>query len=276
MSTYLFIASASACLVLSTYILAGQEIRLTAITWFAFFCTLLIYNFHKESTLLVRVSLSPKVVLKQFEKISSLTKAMIAIAVAGIIYTALFLQVKTLLFFFILAVITIAYSIPFLKIRGTKKRLREIVIVKITTLAFIWSFTTVTLPLLESGLNIFTASSVLIFIQRFLFMYAICIPFEIRDIEQEKTRGNMTLPQLIGVNVSKLLGVLMLLLFIVLACFQFGASNPLAIALSLSATVAAFLLLFSYERRSDYYFRIFVDGTMQLQFLLLILFKYFA
>ncbi len=277
LSTYLFIASASACLVWTTYMLTGQKLQLTAISILVFFSTLLIYNFHKVSTLLVRISFSPNVVLKQFEKISSLTKVMIAISVVGILVSAFFLATKTLLFLLPIAAITFAYSVPVLKVRGTKKRLREIVIIKVTTLALIWSLTTATLPMLDRGLNIFTASSVLIFAERFLFMFAICIPFEIRDMKQEKLRGNLTLPQVVGEQTSKTGGIILLLLFAVLVYFQFGNAMQQSIAfpLYLSAFVASILILFSNESRSNYYFRIFIDGTMQLQFLLLILFRNF-
>ena len=54
------------------------------------------------------------------------------------------------------------------------------------------------------------------------------------------------------------------------------ASSVTALILLIAAGVAAFLILFSDQHRSKYYFRIFVDGTMQLQFILLILFKSFA
>jgi 4-hydroxybenzoate polyprenyltransferase len=275
--TYLFIAGASASMVFVTYILTGQKLELTAISGVAFFSTLLIYNFHKVSTLLVKISLSPKAMLQQFEKISFLTKMMIAISAAGILFSAWFLQPKTLLFFIPIAIITLAYSVPVINIRGTKRRLREILLVKVTTLAFTWSLTTATMPLLDAGFNIFSVSSVMIFSERFLFMFAICIPFEIRDLTQEKTRGNVTLPQLIGVQTSKMMGLLLLFLFVILVYFQFRNSmqHDVLIPLYLSAIVAGLLIFFSSENKSNYYFRIFVDGTMHLQFLLLILFSNF-
>src|SRR4051812_45505978 len=91
LATYLFIATASACLVSVTYILAGQKLQLSAITFAVFFSTLFIYNFHKVSTLLVRISFSPAIVLKQFESISSLTKTMILISITGLAASSLFL-----------------------------------------------------------------------------------------------------------------------------------------------------------------------------------------
>jgi hypothetical protein len=277
LATYLFIASASVSLILVTYIQTGQILKVTAISAVAFFSTLLVYNFHKVSTLLVKISFSPKIIHRQFEKISPLTKTMIAISVTGIAASALFLKPATLLIFFLIAIITLAYSVPVVRIKGTRKRLREIVIAKITTLAFIWSLSTVTLPMLDAGLNIYSASSVMTFAERFLFMFAICIPFEIRDMTQERIRGNLTLPQFVGLKSSKILGLVMLVLFCVLVYFHDG--NPMqssdANALYLSAFIAGLLIFFSHEKRSSYYFRVFVDGTMQLQFLLLILFRNF-
>ena len=202
------------------------------------------------------------------------------ISLIGIIISGLFIQPKTLLCFIPLALITLAYSVPVLKVKGKKKRLREIFLVKITTLALVWSFTTVTLPMIDNGIDLFTKSSVALFIQRFLFMFAICIPFEIRDMEQEKKWSNTTLPIYIGVKGSKLIGLLSLLIFIILVYLQFGKSldemnNNFALPLYCSAVAASLLIIFSSQHRSKYYCRIFVDGTMQLQFILLLLFSTF-
>jgi len=205
---------------------------------------------------------------------------MIVIALAGLLFSATWVEPKILFTLFPIALITLAYSVPVILLRGKKKRLREIFLVKITTLSLIWCLATVTLPMIENGTTLFSLSSLLIFIERFLFMFAICVPFEIRDMEQEKIRGNITLPQRIGIKMCKVTGLVAILIFMILVCVQFGISTThsthlFALPLCASGIVAAFLILFSDQHRSKYYFRIFVDGTMQLQFILLLLFNTF-
>jgi len=75
---------------------------------------------------------------------------MTGISIAGIIVTAWFVPLKIVILFFPLALVTFAYSIPLLKVKDKKKRLREIFLIKITTVALVWSFATVTFPLVES------------------------------------------------------------------------------------------------------------------------------
>jgi 4-hydroxybenzoate polyprenyltransferase len=278
LGTYLFIASASACLVLTTYLLTGEELRITGLTALVFFSTILIYNFHKVSSLFTLFPFSPATFFKQFNKVSASTKLFLILASIGVLVSSLFVHVRALLVLLPLAIITIAYSLPVISYRGSRKRLREIFIVKITTLSLIWCISTVTLPLIDKGITIFTLPSLFIFVERFLFMFAICIPFEIRDMEQEKKWGVITLPQRIGVKQCKILGLFALLIFMSLVYIQFGNSNGelmnVILPMFLTAIVTGCLVWYADQRRSKYYFRIFVDGTMQLQFILLILFKY--
>jgi len=278
LATYLFIASASGCLVLSTFFITGSRQHIIPLTGFVFFSTLLIYNFHKVSTDFGEKVFSISFFIQQLKKITGSTKTMMVIAMFGLLLTAPFLKFKTFLLFLPLAMLTYAYTIPVLSTGNKKKRLREIFLAKITTLALVWSFSTVTIPLEDNGFDLFSASALSLFTQRFLFMFAICVPFEIRDMEQEKKWGNTTLPLLLGESKSKTIGIIALLLFSLLVYFEFSSRQltTVALPLYLSAVVAALLILFSDRRRSQYYFRLFVDGTIQLQFILLLLFSLLA
>jgi len=276
LSTYLFIASAAACFVLTTFLLTNRPVHINAVTLLVFFSTLLIYNFHRVSALFSNFVFSFPNLFIRLKKFPLSTKIMSITGIAGILCSSWFLSITTLLTLVPVALITFAYSVPVVKVKGKRKRLREVFIVKITSLSLVWCLSTVTLPMIDSGISITSHSSLAIFAERFLFMFAICVPFEIRDIEVEKKWCNVTLPILIGVNRSKQIGLLALLIFIMLVYFQFGSSaehiNAFVIPQFISALVAGLLLVFSTWHRNNYYFRIFVDGTMQLQFILLILF----
>jgi 4-hydroxybenzoate polyprenyltransferase len=118
----------------------------------------------------------------------------------------------------------------------------------------------------------------LLFFERFLFIYAITIPFEIRDRQKEQAIGNRTIPLLYGVKKSKMLGYVLLILFCILClireCIYDHASEDIIkhfAALALSALTAALLIYKTNDNRSRWYYKFLIDGTMIEQFLLLIL-----
>ena len=191
LSTYLFIASAAACLVLETTILLTGKLQFTATSMLVFFSTILIYNFHRVSALFSDRFFSLPAFLDRSKKIPLSIKIMTGIALAGILISVTFVNIKTMFIILPLALLTFAYSVPLMKVKGEIKRLRELFLVKITTLAFVWSIATVTLPMVDSGINALSESAIAIFTERFLFMFAICVPFEIRDLDQEIGRAHV-------------------------------------------------------------------------------------
>jgi len=275
LNTYVFIASAGACMVLATYLQLGAVHIPVAVTVFVFFSTMLIYNFHKVSDSFGHPVFSIQYILRQLKKIPRSTGLLVIISTIGLLISALFIHIKTLLMFLPLGIITYAYAIPLLQVKQKRKRLREIFLAKISTLALVWAFSTVMVPLYDSGHNPFSSSSLIIFAERFLFVFAICVPFEIRDMEQERKWGNTTLPLLLGETLSKLIGCAALMIFSLLV-YREQLPVQVALPLYISALVAILLILFSTRQRSQYYFRVYVDGTMQLQFLVLLLFKLFS
>ncbi len=78
-------------------------------------------------------------------------------------------------------------------------------IFKILTLTFVWMAVTSVLPVAASGRAMFTPACLLYYCLRWVLMIAICLPFDIRDMHQDKQRGNNTLPVLIGAKYSFLL-----------------------------------------------------------------------
>src|SRR5258708_21742157 len=113
-----------------------------------------------------------------------------------------------------------AYTLPVLRFKGKRKRLREISYLKIITVAMMWSLLTVILPMQEYSFHIASKLAVIIFIERFLFVYSITIPFEIRDMKQELRYGVRTIPVIHGIKTSKRLGYVLLLLFSAVALYH--------------------------------------------------------
>lgn len=92
-----------------------------------------------------------------------------------------------------------------------KVAIRNVRGVKVYVVALVWALCTVILPVVESG-DTFGFSVFLEVIRRMLFVLAITIPFEIRDLNLDQP-GLFTIPQQLGVRGAKLLGYCFLLLF---------------------------------------------------------------
>ena len=169
--------------------------------------------------------------------------------------------------------VTLAYSFPIFRIRNTRRRFREVYLVKVSLIGFVWSVSTVLLPALDPPAG--TMATTLLFIERWLFVMAITVPFEIRDMEQEERWGNMTLPVALGVKRSKVVALVMLAVYEALLFAHFllppGLSAGLAAALALSALPAAWLVHRTNSSLANFYYKFYVDGTMMLQYLFVIL-----
>jgi hypothetical protein len=97
-------------------------------------------------------------------------------------------------------------------------------------------------------------------VQLFLLIIALCIPFEIRDLQYDAPQLK-TLPQLIGIHRTKLLGVALCVVYLVMEIVQFGfATNIMAVSTYLIVPLIALCILFSDVFKSDYYASFFVEA----------------
>ena len=93
------------------------------------------------------------------------------------------------------------------------------------------------------------------FVQRFLILIAITIPFDIRDVNSD-FKSLKTLPQLFGVKNVKILGTGLLVLFII-----FGLWNNFFLKTDvLIAIITGILLWFSSESKNRYYTSFWVES----------------
>jgi 4-hydroxybenzoate polyprenyltransferase len=187
-------------------------------------------------------------------------------------------NIKSLLMLLVPAsIISVWYStkisckIPWLKYQ----RLRNFPFIKIFCIAFVWVIMTVFFPLLASD-NITDLNEVIWFAaERFLFLVAITLPFDIRDMEQDKQIGLKTIPIHIGVKRTKRIAYLLLLFFITSLISRNwllqGDITTMNVMLILSAVATAFIISFSHEKRSELFFSVIVESTMVLQLLMVLL-----
>jgi hypothetical protein len=168
------------------------------------------------------------------------------------------------------AFITFFYAIPLFKIGKLHISFRNFPAIKIFSIAIAWAGVTVLFPLLEAGYH-FNYDVYLEFFQRILILIAYTIPFDIRDVYFDD-KELKTIPQLVGVQKSKILGTVLLLLFVLISLFK---NSYFEKEVSSDIVIAIITILFlwnSTAKKSRYYTSFFVEAIPIIWFLILLVF----
>jgi hypothetical protein len=237
-------------------------INKNTIPFFALFATLVSYN-------LIRFYRIDKIHKLAAHWIRSNKIGLILLLFIGLfILTILLFKIKfedlLLLTPFLLA--TLFYVIPFSK---KKKNLRSIASLKLFLIAFTWAGITVLFPLAHHDIN-FSTHIWVIFIQRFLIIIAITIPFDIRDVDIDIPEIK-TLPQTIGIKNSKYVGSIALLLFFVMDFFHDSYDENTRIVTFTISVLSLLLLVFANKDQNKYYSSFWVEGVPIFWYLLFFL-----
>jgi 4-hydroxybenzoate polyprenyltransferase len=170
------------------------------------------------------------------------------------------------------ALLTFLYSAPKIDHPFTVW-LRRIAVGKTIFLAFAWMHVTTLLPLLV--VNELSIQHILFAINRLFFIYAICIVFDRRDVEQDREAGIKSLVTYLSLKgVDRLFWAsLFLVLLTSIVLYQWFSVIELTMMM-----VPSLLMGLLYERSkqsgSDYFYYFLLDGLMALSSPLLILAKF--
>lgn len=219
----------------------------TALWFFVFFGSITGYNFVKYARI---AGLHHR----------SLTNSLRSIQIFSFLSFAVFLYVAFMLSYKVWGVtlcfglLTVFYAVPLLK----NKNLRNLSGLKIFVVAVVWSGLTVWVPLVSVNSEI-DLTQWITFVQRILFVVVLILPFEIRDLPYDK-KELKTLPQKIGVNNTKWLGCVLLLVLLFLEFFKQPAAVAHLLSLLPTLLLTSGLLLFATSKRSRYYASFWVEG----------------
>jgi hypothetical protein len=145
-----------------------------------------------------------------------------------------------------------------------QRRLRDHGWIKIVTLTMVWTIATTMLPMLYHGLTVFAYPLELMI--RAVFMFTLCVAFDVRDMQTDLRANIYTVPNIIGVRQSYRLMSYALVAFVLLSAFQyFRTSNELRLSIN-GVTALATAVCIHYSRRfaSDRYYLGAIDGMMLL------------
>ena len=165
------------------------------------------------------------------------------------------------------AFITLFYVVPLFKVGKVEVSFRNFPSIKIFSIAIAWAGITVFFPLYEVDYE-FTSNVYIEFVQRTLLLVAITIPFDIRDVNADP-KSLKTLPQVFGVNTSKIIGYVLLLLVVFLGYFN---KSNVGLDVWLVAFISGLFLVFSSSEKPRYYTSLWVEAVPILWFVLIVLF----
>ncbi|MGV8815022.1 MAG: hypothetical protein ACOH2D_13040 [Gelidibacter sp.] len=172
------------------------------------------------------------------------------------------LQPETLMYIGVFGVVTFLYTIPLLPKRffiDEQRNLREIGGLKVYVIGLVWGGVTVLLPILDSNQS-FDWDVWITAIQRFVLVMMLMLPFEIRDLQYDSLKLS-TIPQKIGIKNTKIMGVLLGMVFLFLEFFK-AELNQKLIVLTFAVTLITLLfILFANRKRSGYYSSFWVESV---------------
>ncbi|GLU43808.1 hypothetical protein [Allomuricauda sp. NBRC 101325] len=242
-----FYLDASIHVALSVLAMAGVTFHLLGtfsdlnLLGFIFFSVIVCYNFIKygvEAYKYIIVSNAYHKVIQVFSFISFVFA----------LYFLMQLKQEIWLATIILGILSALYAVPLLP---KAKNLRNLAGLKVYIVAFVWAGFTVLLPVIDAELPLYWDFWVS-FLQRFLLVLVLIIPFEIRDMQWDD-KGLRTLPQVLGVANTQKLGMGLTVLFFLLT-FLKDEVHPLELEFRLVLCVVLILVLLAKRKIYTKYF----------------------
>ncbi len=264
----IFIALSGVALTFASQVQLGLDLQIYNYVCVIFFGILLEYNLHKLYA-----------VIKNNEEIKNekyswaknnkyIYFSILIIASIFLIYFFINLKLNIIVYLIPFAILNLLYSLPIFK----RIKIRKIPLIKIFLIAFVWTFVTVNIPFIYSEVRLSNAIY-LLFLERFIFIIAITIPFDIRDIQQDKINGVKTIPYFLGENKSYLLSNILIIIFSIITTIHYLIYLNYYILFSFIITTIITLIFLNSKsiRKNKYFYYGYLDGSMFLFGLLVVL-----
>jgi 4-hydroxybenzoate polyprenyltransferase len=264
----IFISICAVAFCMETNILLGLPFNNISFYCFVFGATLAQYNLHY---LVKSIAVKDSHRLAWSQRHKQLHLVLLVAGILLILFSFFSFHLKHFIILASLGGISFLYSFPFLPF-GEKKRIKDYGLLKILTITFLWTVVTVWFPVnsMPFDNNLFW----LVFVKRFVFMFVLCLLFDMRDIEIDRQENINTLGVKLGLRKSYLLSYLLLIVFVIAAFAQYIylPQKGFLIAMLISALVTLFMIECTRKNNSDYIYLAGIDGMMLLQALLIYLF----
>jgi 4-hydroxybenzoate polyprenyltransferase len=271
----IYITLAAVALTWETQVQLGLEPYWNAYLFFIFFAVLFEYSFHRLFSVLANRMTKEFHDEDQIRRIQKKIQFMVGFSGVGLFCSAFFVNTEVLFIFIPIALLTLLYS--FL-IFGNKKRvsgLRKVPFLKNFLIAIVWSTATVFLPVFQSSEKFSKFEVFVLILERFFFIFALSIPFDIRDMQADKQSGLRTVPILLNTQRATNISYLSLATFLMISVFHYPVHQEwfLVIAFGISAISTSLFIHSKSLKNRNYYYEGILDGTILFQaFLVFVLY----
>ena len=229
------------------------------ISQFVFFATLFIYNFQRAVRIKKGCNHSRKEWLIKNRKTINFLMLFAFFIISYHFYNFKFSTQIAIVF-----IAFFAFMYPF--------GFRKIPFAKIFIISFVWAISSVLFLVLENEI-ILTQNIILHLVSRFLFVFAITIPFDIRDLKYDIANVN-TIPLFFGQKKAKWIANSALSICVIIAIFQ-KIQNSISfsnfLALILLYFLASVLIIKSDKKNNAMYFSFLVESLSFFCYLFLVI-----
>ncbi len=159
--------------------------------------------------------------------------------------------------------LAVLYVTPVIPRQGKWLRLRDVPGLKVWLIALVWTFLTVCT--VDNFLNAEPLKASFLLVSRFLFLFAITMPFDIRDMEHDRSNGVVTMASMLGTARTLVLSRSLLAVFALMAVAAYwlafiGPGH--AGALIFSAASTGWLIAKIDEDAPEWVYAFWLEGTM--------------
>jgi 4-hydroxybenzoate polyprenyltransferase len=255
-----------ALLASQTYKLLYIESLPLKITLFLFFAITSAYTF-----LGIKISTYEQRLSVEIKK-SSLLKVVITwLSISATLFLFFMQEKKVQAVAVLLLIFTLAYMTPFYFNKRKIKGVRDVFILKSSWLAFVWSVATVIVPVVHFKGFDFGKTELTFFVQRFLFITAIALAFNIRDYNYDLQKQMKTIATVAGVYKTKIIAIAILSLSFLLAVLFNTGNLLIAIAIAIAIVYTITLVIFAKPAAKNFFYVVLMDGALLVHGLLLVL-----
>lgn len=158
--------------------------------------------------------------------------------------------------------LSIFYVLPIIPFYKNSPSLRDIPYLKIIVISITWSIAIVWLPIIDTQFYFGMNPIILLLgiIQVFLFVFAITLPFDVRDISFDKLTNLKTIPRLIGSKKTVFFSEILLVLSIV--TLHFLPIGKYIYPMILGHIITMLIIAFTTEKRNEIFYAGLVEGTV--------------
>lgn len=163
------------------------------------------------------------------------------------------------------SIISLLYSVKF-QFKNFRIRIRDIAFIKVFVIAAVVAGISVFIPFLEGPQTLHSNLIWWYYLEHFLFIVSITIPFDARDIDLDSKHNLHTIPAYFGKAKSALFATTFFMGF----CCLFILLNTFSIQIFFFQLLILVSILFGILRKpSDWYYTIVIEGAMFVYYILI-------